>query len=167
MAYEACTLNLEGLQSSLAIDFAYLDEEWTGPNMMENLDQEVETLDTCPLEAGLEWDVSSKSDGECGHSSYVGSTEDSSMLQYESASEPVDGDDEDASEFDAWKTFDEDSELDARVSDEEKLKELEDILTAEQYAQLWEDRALSCCLSILEHYILNLISCRWFRPHRY
>ena len=42
------------------------------------------------------------------------------------------------SEFDEWKDFDE--ENDAALSDEDKLQELEEILSAEEYAELWETR---------------------------
>jgi hypothetical protein len=42
------------------------------------------------------------------------------------------------SEFDEWKDFDEANE--AALSDEERLKELEEILSDENYAELWESR---------------------------
>ena len=42
------------------------------------------------------------------------------------------------SEFDEWKDFDEVNE--AALSDEEKLQEFEEILGAEEYAELWASR---------------------------
>jgi len=42
------------------------------------------------------------------------------------------------SEFDEWKGFDEECEAAAVLSDEERLQELEDMLSAGNYAQLWE-----------------------------
>jgi hypothetical protein len=42
------------------------------------------------------------------------------------------------SEFEDWKDFDEENET--ALSDEEKLEELEDILSSENYAELWQSR---------------------------
>jgi hypothetical protein len=97
MAYEACTLNLEGLQSNFAVDFIYLDEawrsldeEWTGLDSAENPDQSFEDEGVAH---SLEQDIS-QSNLEHGYSTYspdVNLVEDSSM----SKSEPlVDGCDE-------------------------------------------------------------------------
>ena len=58
------------------------------------------------------------------------------------------------SEFDEWKDFDEANE--AALSDEEKLQEFEKILSAEEYAELWESRLYLIlsrfCLSITWNY---------------
>ena len=58
------------------------------------------------------------------------------------------------SEFDEWKDFDEANE--AALSDEEKLREFEKILSAEEYAELWESRLYLIlsrfCLSITWNY---------------
>jgi hypothetical protein len=48
------------------------------------------------------------------------------------------------SEFDDWKTYDEGREMKGQPSDEneleDQLRELEDMLDAEEYAELWESR---------------------------
>ena len=53
------------------------------------------------------------------------------------------------SEFDEWKDFDEVNE--ATLSDEEKLQELEEILSAEEYSELWKSRMFltSHCISFM------------------
>ena len=51
---------------------------------------------------------------------------------------PVVHDIKSESEFDEWKDFDEVNE--AALSDEEKLQEFEEILSAEEYTELWGSR---------------------------
>jgi hypothetical protein len=49
-------------------------------------------------------------------------------------------DSEDDSEFDDWKAFDEEEELEAEHSDEDALREFEEMMGDEEYAELWSTR---------------------------
>lgn len=44
------------------------------------------------------------------------------------------------SEFDEWKAFDEDEELEAERSDDDALREFEEIMGDKEYAELWSTR---------------------------
>jgi hypothetical protein len=47
---------------------------------------------------------------------------------------------DDDPEFDYWKGFDEQEELEAQLSDEDALREFEEMMGDEEYAELWSTR---------------------------
>ena len=49
------------------------------------------------------------------------------------------------SEFDDWKAFDEEEELEAEHSDDDALREFEEMMGDEEYAELWSTRRYSLC----------------------
>ena len=69
------------------------------------------------------------------------------------------GDSDDiGSEFDDWKAFDEEEEFEAERSDDDALREYEEIMGDEEYAELWSTRMYS--LSHVLPLFNNFFSCR-------
>ena len=46
------------------------------------------------------------------------------------------------SDLDGWKRYEEEEELEANLSEEDVLRELEDMVGAEEFAEIWNDRVL-------------------------
>jgi hypothetical protein len=104
-----------------------LERHWMGNDSDEQ--QLEESSDNAKADPGPQDDRSEVSECASGH-------------------EELTNDSESDSEFDEWKDFDEVNE--GELSDGEKLQELEEFLSAGEYAELWESRLYltSCFLSI-------------------
>ena len=146
-----------GEAESMAFDADDEDDE-------VGLDEDPEEGQMCDEQEGMDNDISMEADdkeeesserrdndeGDSNHGSLDHCHPDLAIHNTRNSSDSeTSGDSSEVDDDGDWKKFDEDEEHDAILSDEENMKQLEEILTADEYAALWNKRRVCLVTQIM------------------